>query len=105
MVELNTSEMETIDREIRDQFDLGDKRILRVMEGVYKDIIDPVWAEDVCIYEGNAYSVITTGFWGRKFCKWEGSAKFEAVNSTSLVVSRSRTGHILALHTNNLPFL
>lgn len=33
---------------------------------------------------GNAYSVVTIGFWGRKFCKWEGNAKFGLWNSTSL---------------------
>jgi hypothetical protein len=76
MLKLNTSEMDTIDREIRDQFDKGDKRILCVMNGIYKDIVDPVWAEDVSIYGGNGYSVVTTGFWGRKFCKWEGTADF-----------------------------
>jgi hypothetical protein len=75
MVKLNTSEMDTIDREILDQFDRGDKRIMCVMEGIYKDSVDPVWAEDVCVYGGNAYSVVTTGVWGRKFCKWEGIAK------------------------------
>lgn len=76
MVKLNTSEMDTIDREIRDQSDKGEKRIMCVMEGVYKDIVDPVWAEDVSVYGGNEYSVVTTGFWGRKFCKWESTAKF-----------------------------
>ena len=76
MVKLNTSEMDTIDREIRDQFDKGDKRILRVMEGIHKDIVDPVWAENISIYGGNQYSVLTTRFWGRTFCKWEGTADF-----------------------------
>jgi len=74
MLKLNTSEMDAIDREIRDQFDKGDKRILCVMEGIYEDIVDPVWAEDVSVYGGNRYAVLTTGFWGRKFCKWEGTA-------------------------------
>lgn len=67
MVKLNTSEMDTIDREIGDRFDRGDKGIMCVIEGVYKDIVDPVWAEDICVYGGNAYSVVTMGFWGRKF--------------------------------------
>jgi hypothetical protein len=75
MVKLNTSEMDIIDRDIRDQFERGDSRILRVIEGVYKDIVDPVWAEDVSICGGSGYSVVTTGFWGRKFCKWEATAK------------------------------
>ncbi|KAE9363134.1 hypothetical protein N431DRAFT_356986 [Stipitochalara longipes BDJ] len=71
MVKLNTCEMEMIDREIRDRFDMGDEHVKAVLEGVYEDIVDKRWAEDVRIYGGNRYLVIATWFWGRNRCQWK----------------------------------
>jgi len=71
MMKLVTCEIEIIDKEIRDRFDMRDERVSAVLEGVYEDAVDKRWAEDVRIYGGNKYLVIAAWFWGRNRCLWE----------------------------------
>ena len=75
MAKLNTCEMERIDREIRDRFDRGDARVVRVLEGAYGAFMNGRGSgttEDVMIYGGNRYWVISTNLWGLSVCHWEG---------------------------------
>jgi hypothetical protein len=75
MQKLNTCRMDVIDREIRDRFDRGDERILSVLEEVYDEFMEGRGrgtVEDVMIYGGNRYWVISTNFWGLNVCGWEG---------------------------------
>ena len=75
MQKLNTCRMDVIDREIRDRFDRGEKRVLSVLEEVYDQYMEGRGGgtvEDVMIYRGNRYWVISTNFWGLNVCEWEG---------------------------------
>jgi hypothetical protein len=75
MQKLNTCRMDVIDREIRDRFDRGEKRVLSVLEEVYDEFMEGRGrgtVEDVMIYGGNRYWVISTNFWGLNVCEWEG---------------------------------
>jgi hypothetical protein len=74
MVKLHTNEMDKVDREIRDMFDRRDKRVMSVLEGVYDGFMNEKkkgTVEDVMIYGGNRYWVITMNVWGSNVCKWE----------------------------------
>jgi hypothetical protein len=73
MVALHTSDMDDIDREIRDRFDRGENKVLSVLAGVYEDITNVVEMGEVRIYGGNKYWVLTTSFWARNLCEREGS--------------------------------
>lgn len=74
MQKLNTCRMDIIDREIRDRFDRGEKTVLSVLEEVYDGFMGGRGrgaVEDVMIYGGNRYWVISTNFWGLNVCEWE----------------------------------
>jgi hypothetical protein len=71
MVKLDTCEMQIIDREIRDRFDMGDERVSTVVEEACEGVVDKRWAEDLRVYGGNRYLVVATSFWGRNRCLWE----------------------------------
>jgi hypothetical protein len=73
MVALHASDMDDIDREIRNRFDRSENKALSVLAGVYGDIIDVVEMGEVRIYGGNKYWVLTTSFWGCNLCEREGS--------------------------------
>jgi hypothetical protein len=71
-MELKTDEMVTIDREIRNRFDRGDRKVTTALEGVYDRIVEKGGMNEVRIYGGNRYWVISTKFWGRHLCVSEG---------------------------------
>jgi len=72
MVEVHTDEMDKIDREIRNRYDRGEKRVLEVLKGVNEETVLGKGVEDFTIYGGNRYWIITTNLWGLNVCAWEG---------------------------------
>jgi len=78
MVELGTCEMDKIDRKIRDRFEWFDGGVMRVLNGVYDDIVVEKGMEEVEIEGENRYWVITTWFWACNLCAGEGKGMLGA---------------------------